>query len=194
MGYIDLDDKCSETYNKNNAPAKFMHADIRSFQPEDLFSLAPELLENPNDFLFAGCAPCQSYSQQRKSKTLRPDATVLGDFGRLVEKCLPGHVLVENVPGIAKVKGFGIFKRFLSTLDRNGYSYKWGIINAKHYGIPQNRRRLVLLALRNWKASLPPITHGKNLLPYLTVRDAIERFPSMMIMSSMVHVLVSPNR
>ena len=176
---IDLDDKCSETYNKNNAPAKFIHADIRSLQSQDLFSLAPAVREKPKDFLFAGCAPCQSYSQQRKSKSPRPDATVLGDFGRLVEECLPGLVVVENVPGIAKVKGFSIFKRFLNTLERNGYSFEWDVINAKYYGVPQNRRRLVLIASRGRKASLPPRTHGKNLLPYLTVRHAIERFPSI---------------
>jgi DNA (cytosine-5)-methyltransferase 1 len=176
---IDLDHKCSDSYNKNNAPAKFIHADIRSIQPEDLFSLAPALLENPNDFLFAGCAPCQSYSQQRKSRVLRPDATVLGDFGYLVEKCLPGFVVIENVPGIAKVKGFSIYKRFLNTLERNGYFFEGDVINAKYYGVPQNRRRLVLIARRDRKASLPPKTHGKNLLPYLTVRHAIERFPSI---------------
>jgi DNA (cytosine-5)-methyltransferase 1 len=176
---IDLDDKCSETYKKNNVPAKFVHADIRSLQPEDLFSLAPALLEKPNNFLFAGCAPCQSYSQQRKSKTPRSDATVLGDFGRLVEKCLPSLVVIENVPGIAKVKGLSIFKRFLNTLERNGYSFEWDVINAKNYGVPQNRRRLVLIASRDRKASLPPKSHGRNLLPYLTVKHAIEKFPSI---------------
>lgn len=174
---IDVDNKCRETYEKNNSPAKFICANIETLQPYDLFSLVPSLLKNPSEVLFASCAPCQSYSQQRKSKSRRLDATVLGDFGRLVEQCLPGQVIIENVPGIAKVKGFSIFKRFLKTLELSGYSYIWDVINAKHYGVPQNRRRLVLIAIKDMQASMPPETHGKNLQEYLTVRKALKRFP-----------------
>ena len=176
---IDIDKKCHETYEKNNTPAEFICKNIRKLMADDLFSIAPELRESPDEFVFAGCAPCQSYSQQRKSKTRRLDATVLGGFGRLVEQCLPGYVVIENVPGIAKVKGASIFNRFLKTLERNGYSYEWDVLNAKHYGVPQNRRRLVLIAAKDREASLPTKTYGNNLQEYVTVRNVIEKFPAI---------------
>ena len=176
---IDLNKTCQPTYDVNNAPAKFVGADINNIQREDLKALIPDLMENRDNILFAGCAPCQSFSQQRRSNKKRPDATVLGEFGRLVEEVLPGSVLVENVPGIAKIKGRSTFKRFLEVLDRNGYSYVWDTLNAKDYGVPQNRVRMVLIAVRNGRASLPEKTHGEGLLPYNTVRDTIEKFPPL---------------
>ncbi len=176
---IDLDASCSLTYDINNEPSEFYCADIYNIQPDDLFSLVPALRDNPDDVLFAGCAPCQNYSQQRKAKYARKDATILSEFGRLIQECLPGHVIMENVPGITKVKGFSVFRRFVKLLKNNGYSVEWRIVDAKDYGVPQNRKRLVLIASRNGNVSIPPKTHGKELQNYLCVRDAIERFPAI---------------
>lgn len=187
---IDLNEVCEQTYNENNAPAKFIGANIKSIRRRDIAQLISDLAENREHLLFAGCAPCQSFSQQRRrSSKKRPDATVLGEFGRLVEEILPGGVLVENVPGIAKVKGRSTFRRFLEVLDRNGYSYVWDTLNAKDYGVPQNRLRMVLIAIRNGQASLPERTHGNGLLPYKTVRAAIEKFPPLVAGESNPDVL-----
>lgn len=172
---FDQDENCQPSYEFNNIGAKFIHADIRAI---DL----AQLIENSRmrkfgDVLFAGCAPCQPFSSQRKGEGHHRDATLLSEFGRLVEKALPGYVLIENVPGIAKVQGFSTFQRFLRTLTENGYKYIYDILDAKHYGVPQNRRRLVLLASRQSVPSLPKPKYGSQLLPFRTVRQAISHFP-----------------
>lgn len=174
---IDKEESCRKNYELNNAPAEFFCSDIRNIDKKYLLKINPQILDDPDDLLFAGCAPCQPFSQQRKTKGKRLDATILGELARLVEQLHPGQVLMENVPGITKVKGNSTFRRFLKVLDRNGYSYSYTIIDAKKYGVPQNRRRLVLIAMRQVNASLPPETHGKGLSPYVTVCDAIKRFP-----------------
>jgi len=174
---VDKDERCRKTFESNNAPATFICSDIQDVDEEYLLGINQQIFDNPDNLLLAGCAPCQPFSQQRKPREKRLDATILAEFARLIEQLRPGQVLMENVPGIAKIKGYSTFRRFLKVLDRNGYSYSYTIIDAKKYGVPQNRRRLVLIAMRELDASLPLKTHGKGLSPYVTVRDAIKRFP-----------------
>lgn len=174
---IDVDRRCKETYERNNRPAVFYDADISQLK----YSFIEKLIEGTakKDLLFAGCAPCQSFSQQRKSSTRRRDATLLIAFGRLVNKFQPGQVLIENVPGLIKVKGFSAYRRFLKILKINRYESDDGIINAKHYGVPQTRRRYVLFAMKGKKPTLPKRLCGSNLKPYETVRSAIYSYPKI---------------
>ena len=172
---IDRDERCRNAYECNNPQVDFMHADVSEIDPGCLgLKCWPGKYD---DVLFAGCAPCQPFSLQRKGNGKRRDATLLSEFGRLVETVLPGYVLIENVPGIARVRGFSTFRRFLRMLNANGYRYVSKILDAKHYGVPQNRRRLVLLASRRQQPSLPVRTHGDQCRPFRTVRHAISHFP-----------------
>jgi len=172
---FDKNENCKKTFESNNQPAKFICSDVADITVADLKNKAVNLsFEN---ILFAGCAPCQPFSQQRKGGENHKDATLLREFGRLVEEALPGQVLIENVPGIANIKGNSVFNRFLRMLSRNGYSYKYGVLNAKFFGVPQNRRRLILIGMRGTTATLPISTHGCGRIPYQTVRNAIAHFP-----------------
>ena len=177
LGGYDADETCLRSYEHNNPGSKFFAKDVRSLTGQELRKLAKR--KSFSDFLLAGCAPCQPFSQQIKNGECRSDGTLLGEFGRLVEDILPGYVLMENVPGIAKVKGNSTFKRFLKLLDANGYKVIYGIVDAKRYGVPQRRRRLVLIAARNGTPSLPPAMFGVGRTPLKTVRQAIGHFPAI---------------
>ena len=174
---IDCDGRCRETYERNNAPAVFHQLDIRSLSPQVVRGLLGRVPRG--DLLFAGCAPCQAFSQHRRNGLRRPDATLLTWFAGLVETVRPGHVLIENVPGLPKVRGFSAYRRFIKTLRLNGYRYAEGVIDAKHYGVPQTRRRYVLLASRSRTLRLPEKLCGPGHEPYRTVRMAIAHYPSI---------------
>ncbi len=174
---FDCDEHCRSTYEHNNPGARFVQADIRKIGLQDL--VMKGRLRRYDDVLFAGCAPCQPFSSQRKGNGRRHDATLLSEFGRLVKAALPGYVLIENVPGIAKMRGFSTFRRFLRMLKANGYMYAHGVLDAKRYGVPQNRRRLVLLATRHVQPTLPEPKYGNSLRPFRTVRQAISHFPAI---------------
>lgn len=174
---FDRDERCCHTYEHNNPGVRFIAADIREMGLKDLS--ANSRLRKYDDVLFAGCAPCQPFSSQRKGNGDRQDTTLLCEFGRIVEDALPGYVLVENVPGIAKVRGFSTFRRFLQMLETKGYSYVYDILDAKRFGVPQNRRRLVLLASRHLHPSLPQPKYGDSFRPFMTVRQAISHFPAI---------------
>ncbi|WP_339726835.1 DNA cytosine methyltransferase [uncultured Gimesia sp.] len=176
VGGFDIDEECRETYEHNNA-ASFHSIDIRDVSLKELKSRSR--LRKFDNVLFAGCAPCQPFSQQRKSETVHHSTTLLTAFGRLIEEALPRAVVIENVPGMARVKGFSTFRRFLHMLEKNGYGYVYDVLDAKKFGVPQNRRRLVLIAIRSKEVSIPINTHGRDLQPFRTVRDAISHFPEV---------------
>ena len=172
---VDVDKNCRESYEYNNPKSKFIHSDIWELD----FQTVEQHIQSidRNDLLFSGCAPCQTFSQQRKGKRCNVQGRLLSAFGEFVEHFLPGQIFVENVPGIARVRGFSTLKRFEKLLRDNDYSVCSKVIDAKKYGVPQNRRRFVLLAMQGAKVSFPDFTHGKSGVPYNTVRDAISHFP-----------------
>jgi DNA (cytosine-5)-methyltransferase 1 len=97
--------------------------------------------------LLAGCAPCQTfstynlkarYSDEKDKRWFLPL-----EFARLVNEISPELVAMENVPGLA---GQDVFAKFIKTLQDNGYNVAYQVVACQEYGIPQNRRRLVLLA------------------------------------------------
>jgi DNA (cytosine-5)-methyltransferase 1 len=185
---IDVDQRCRETYERNNTPARFYEREIRDLSLREVWKILGS--RRTSDLLFAGCAPCQPFSKHRKrqrvecegelvltERQVAVDSTLLGGFARLVEEARPGQVLVENVPGLTRVLGFSTYRRFLRMLRSSGYHFVDGVIDAKHYGVPQTRQRYVLIAMRGRLPSLPGRLHGPGLMPYATVHDAISHYP-----------------
>ena len=174
---IDLDVEAAQTYSSNNPGTRFVAADLRSLTDEDVRALVGKVPSS--ELLLAGCAPCQPFSKQRQRHgvKIRSDATLLGEFARLVRALNPSVVLMENVPGIASVPGFSSFRRFLKVLYDGGYECDHGVLNARDFNVPQHRRRYVLLAARARAVALPRLYASSNSSDTVTVRRTIGRFP-----------------
>lgn len=152
---VDFDKDCRETYEYNNPGSTFVQADITQLEV-DYFEKNHGVLRNDDELILVGCSPCQFYSiiNTQKEKSLKSKNLLL-DFQRFIDYYNPGYVLVENVPGIISHKE-SVLPDFLAFLERKGYAYEKEIINMKHYGVPQNRRRFSLIATRlDRKISLP---------------------------------------
>jgi DNA (cytosine-5)-methyltransferase 1 len=175
-GYDSCQDY-KETYENNNS-CKFVSMDIRNVTKKQIYQDFPDIKGNEDNLLLSGCAPCQPFSSQRRSKTEHADINLLIEFGRIINNNKPAHILVENVPGLLK-KGKTVFNDFISILDNNGYFYAYRIINAKDYGVPQNRKRLVVIASRFFQPIIPKGKYGTDRFSYVTVRDAIAHYPSI---------------
>jgi DNA (cytosine-5)-methyltransferase 1 len=180
---IDNDDRFRKTYEFNNDPAIFRKEDVRSLSGIDLerdLSLHPEEL-----FFLAACAPCQPFSKHNKNHRYDRKKSLLLQVGRILSEFQkkPDFLFFENVPGITKIDGGRIFKEFCKVLSSLGYNFNWGIMNAKDYGIPQSRKRFIMIGIKrdlyDQDLSFPNKTHGKGLLPYKTVRDTIGHLPSL---------------
>lgn len=171
---VDLDPEAKETYEVNNAPARFVNEDITKL-PLDYFEKSFDVHINDDEMIFVGCSPCQFYSIIRSSKEKsRKTKDLLIYFEKFVEYYKPGYVLVENVPGIMSNKET-ILHDFLQKLEHLGYGNKengrcvYDVVNMKNYGIPQNRRRFSLIATRlDRQVHLPE--HEEHIM---TVKEAI---------------------
>ncbi len=173
---LDVDADSASTFQANFPKAKFLLGDIREM---DTDVIRPLLKSRKDPVLFCGCAPCQPFSKQNRLKTkIDPRRDLLAEFGRFVRAWLPDYVFVENVPGLQNVKGKeGPFLLFTKMLKELGYEYRSDVVSAMSYGVPQTRKRLVLLASRNGLIDLPEGDFGPNKSPYTTVRDWIGDLP-----------------
>jgi DNA (cytosine-5)-methyltransferase 1 len=147
IGGIDNSPECEQTYKFNIPGAEFILHDITTLSPEEL-SFRLGIKTNDSKLIFAGCSPCQFWSKIRADKRKSAQtAFLLKHFQRFIDYFRPGFVVIENVPGLYKQKETPLsdFTEFLKT---NGYVFDEGIINANHYGVPQNRKRYLLLASR----------------------------------------------
>lgn len=165
---VDLDPACRHPIEQNTEAA---------FECRDVADVTVEELERwfgeADIRVLAGCAPCQpfsTYSQSRKSVDER--WKLLTHFQRLAIAVRPEVVTMENVPGLASQT---VWKEFVEALREAGYHVSWSEVACEEYGIPQSRRRLVLLASLLGPIELArPVTTG-----VMTVKDAISDLPAL---------------
>ncbi len=170
LGGIDIDAECEATYTKNNPCSKFIHSDIKKLTFKKLKSEL-EIKLNDDNLVFIGCSPCQYWSNIKTIKAKSEESkNLLIDFQKFVKHFKPGYIVIENVPGILNRLEESPLKPFLEFLDKESYTYKYDVINAIYYGVPQTRRRFLLIASRVVKNINFPHP-DKSKLP--TVRDFI---------------------
>ena len=169
---FDIDDTCKYAYEKNNK-STFYNQDIKTVTKEQISSL----FKAYDIKVLAGCAPCQpfsSYAFKVKDKD-KNKYDLLYEFGRIVEEVLPDIVTMENVAQILSFKQKPVLSDFVNLLERNQYHVDFKIVYCPDYGIPQTRKRIVLLASRLGEINLIPSTHKKK--NYKTVRQTIGKLP-----------------
>lgn len=175
---VDIDGACRETYERNNGGAQFIGKDITKITSAEIRARLGRT--KSSDLLLAACAPCQPFAQLNRIEGIAQRRRLLRHTLRFVEDLRPRFVLIENVPGLRRVDGFSTYRRFFSTLTSLGYSVAAGVLDAKSFGVPQTRRRLLVLAVKGNKAiALPSPTYGSHLTPFQTVRDAISHYPPL---------------
>lgn len=167
-GY-DIDPSCRYPYEiNNNVP--FEKRSVTELTGDDL-----SVWYSPGAVrLLAGCAPCQPFSTLANGRGERDEAKwgLLGEFTRLVRELLPDLVTMENVP---RVTNYAPYREFVGALVELGYHIDARRVRCADFGIPQERRRFVLVASRLAPICLPPLLSGT----ICTVRDAIEHLPSL---------------
>jgi len=164
-GY-DLDATCKYPYEANN-DSVFINEDINNIAGNDL----KVHYKNCDVKVLVGCAPCQPFSTYSFKSEDKKKWQLLYQFSRIVNELQPDIISMENVPRLANFRKEPIFGNFLDNLSKNGYSYSYKIVNCSDYGIPQFRRRLVLLASKFGNIDLIPETHKTD--NYRTVEKAI---------------------
>ena len=162
---IELDKQAVDTYKLNHRKTKIINRDIRAVSVSEVKDSTGESTIH----LLAGCPPCQGFSSLRRlnaSRTVRDERNeLLLEFLRMVKGLKPLTIMMENVPGI---ENYYLFKKLISELKKLKYNIDYRIVNLKDYGVPQRRRRMVLVGSRLGEIKVASETNEK-----VTVRDAI---------------------
>jgi DNA (cytosine-5)-methyltransferase 1 len=170
---VELEQHAFTTYKANHPDVQAFKQDVRTIEGNYLKKVAGGSID-----LLAGCPPCQGFSSLTNASTKTdPRNNLVLEMARLVRETKPRALMMENVPGLAD-RGKRLFNKLLRTLDELGYTYAWDVLQVADYGVPQNRRRLVLLAARNGVTlTMPAPTHsrtGENGLPkWKTLKQTI---------------------
>jgi len=178
---LDNDPEAANTYKSNLPGVYFLESNIVDIKEEILIPIIKKYQGSP--LLFSGCAPCQPFTKQNtKRSTDQKQIFLLSEFQRFVKYFRPEYVFVENVPGLQRVENRdGPFSDFVETLSSLGYFLKYNVIASQDYGVPQRRRRFVLIASRLGPIDFPKKTHGigTHNPDYSTVFEWIGDFPSI---------------
>ncbi len=180
---VEIEDHAFATYKANHPEVSAFKQDIRTIKGTFLRRLSP----TKEIDLLAGCPPCQGFcSLTAKYRRNDPRNKLVLEMARLVREIRPRAVMMENVTGLAK-KGKHLLDDFVNSLSSLGYKITCDILQVADYGIPQSRRRLVLLAGRGFSIPLPTPTHFKNeggqLQRWRSLSSVIKEMPSPVTLS-----------
>jgi DNA (cytosine-5)-methyltransferase 1 len=167
---LEIDKTASDAYKMNHHQTSMLVEDIRLISKDDI-----ERITGKNRVhLLAGCPPCQGFSSIRRLNRLKPvddkRNDLIREFVRFVKELKPHTFMMENVPGLILSESFKESVDFMK--NELKYYLDYDIINVKNYGVPQNRKRLVMLG-----SCLGPINIDREKKRSFTVKEAIGNLP-----------------
>ena len=172
-GY-DIDPRSQFAYEFNNN-ARFILKDVKEIDHQEIRNLYPD---DTDIKILMGCAPCQPFStyshKYKNNENTLQKMDLLDYFGQQIEYVQPDIVSMENVPQMAKEK---VFDNFIQILKDNDYSIDYKVVYAPEYGVPQKRKRLLLLASKLGEIKLLPPRFAKDNYP--TLRETIGNLPKL---------------
>ena len=174
---VDWDLDAAATFRLNFPTTAVVERDIHDLEVDEIQAALP--LSGKQIRLFAGCAPCQPFAGHSHAPTNRDGRSfLLLEFLRFVESLNPELIFVENVPGMQRLTASqGPLAEFVDEVSKT-HHVVCNTISSADYGVPQTRRRFVLLASRLGPIDMPPPTHGPGAeRPHTTVRDWIGDLP-----------------
>lgn len=175
----DFDDKAGVTFAASHKEARFVGGPIQNVTPQQLLN-ASGVSKDEVDVIVGG-PPCQGYSVYNHQRGFNdPRAGLFREYLRIVKGIKPRWLVMENVVGITSIADGKIVREIFEGMNSLGYRVEMQVLRAEEFGIPQERRRVVFLATRiDAPILFPTPTHGKGLLPFVTVWDAISDLPKL---------------
>jgi DNA (cytosine-5)-methyltransferase 1 len=167
---VDIKPACQFPYEANNS-VPFLLKNVEILKARELRAA----LRGADVSVLAGCAPCQAFSTYnvRRGHRIPNKFSLVRRFATLIDEVRPDIVTMENVPYLRRRDAF---RSFYVGLVEAGYHVWHDIVDVRHYGVPQTRKRLVLLASRLGDIRLVSPTHLKE-SRWRTVRQAISGLP-----------------
>ena len=168
LAAVEADPLACSTYRANHRSTKLIDRDIRQVSGRELLDAAGGRVD-----LLAGCPPCQGFSSMRTRnghvRVHDPNNDLIFQFTRIVDEIRPGLVMMENVPALAEDHRA---RAAVHQLELLGFECRVAVLDARHFGAPQSRRRMILVASARGTPRLAAPTSRTR-----TVRGTIGRLP-----------------
>lgn len=177
------------TLRKNFPNVPVIEGSIRDLSAAQMFEAAG-YESIPEVDLVAGGPPCQGFSTAGMKDPADPRNTLIGDYVRIVSEIKPRAFLLENVTGLLTMKNGKLWENVANELHGLGYKFHFSVLHAADFGVPQMRKRLIVLGSREEDPAPHPVAthrprHGSHglfsddLMPYVSVADALGDIPSI---------------
>lgn len=154
---VDFDKDAINTFKLNHKDAEAFHGDIKTLTKTKL----EELLNGHHVDMVIGGPPCQGFSTIGKGDVRDERNTLFKEFVRIVKTLNPRIVIFENVTGLLALKNKPILKLIFNSFEEIGYQMDARVMSSEEYGVPETRRRTIIIGTKNCSGPLfPRITHG----------------------------------
>lgn len=147
MAAIEKDPLAALIYRENGPETLILEQDIALLDPERLMldlDIEPGMLD-----ILDGSPPCQGFSMAGKRLVQDPRNRLFQEYLRFLTVIRPKAFVMENVSGLVSGKMRPVFSKIVRLLSEAGYTVRARILDAAYYGVPQHRRRLIVLGIRN---------------------------------------------
>jgi len=164
---IEWDPSAAATY-KANFGDHVLISDIRDV----------EIKELPYSDVIVGGPPCQGFSRLGTTDLDDERNTLWKHFLEIVAAVQPQHFVIENVPAFLSSDQFRLFRKALSSKHLSAYQMTSAVVNCADYGVPQRRKRAIVIGSRVGKPTLPQATHGSpDGSQWETLKTALREVP-----------------
>ncbi len=179
----EVESDFAASFAKNHPDTKLINCDIHNV---DFQSELRQMKIKKVD-LVSGGPPCQGFSTVGSKNNSDQRNSLFYEYLRAVYEIQPSYILFENVAGFRQLYNGTAFHKLLHELSHLGYATKASILDASDFGLPQVRKRTIIVG---WRRELPPVnfpepTHGDDSClfaksPKLTLMDAISDLPPLL--------------
>src|SRR5690606_28003808 len=153
---VDANQDALDSFALNHPHANVFSADIKTLKPAKL----KELLRGKSIDMVVGGPPCQGFSTVGRGQVEDERNQLFKEFVRIVKLTQPKIILFDNVTGLVAKKNAKILSQIFAYFERLGYNMDARILSAEEFGVPEKRRRAIIMGVLGGECIFPQPTHG----------------------------------
>lgn len=168
---VDANKDAIKSFAANHKDAAVYLGDIKKLKEKQL----KQLLKGKSIDMVVGGPPCQGFSTVGKGEVEDERNMLFVEFVRIVKLTKPKIILFENVTGLVARKNENILRRIFQYFEKLGYNMDARVLSAEEFGVPEKRRRTIIMGVKNGDCLFPLATHGQRAgKKIITVKEALK--------------------
>lgn len=153
---VDANKEALLSFAANHHEASVYHGDIKKLSEKKL----KELLRGQKVDMVVGGPPCQGFSTVGRGEVEDERNQLFKEFVRIVKVTQPKVILFENVTGLVAKKNQGIMEKIFKYFEKLGYNMDARVLSAEEFGVPEKRRRTIIMGVKGGECLFPVVSHG----------------------------------